>query len=994
MKKLLFILLLACTASAAQAQFPTKDSLVKFINKWIRNSAVDAFTNLRLNTALLGMVSQADSLGIKKVEVSGTTLRIITVGKDTFAVTLPGGGGGGTFTIAKNGIRSFADSIKLGGILTENTQIRTVNKKYSGPFRYLSISNTDSADDYYYSGLGTAPGDTIYDRANLYVSRGFGDSAIAQRQYGGAAQFQTRNTFNTTNKAFLSSSSPYFWPYGGAYSISQLFPPDTAYIRSSPYGATGSAFAGDFGIGQSSKYRIDVVSSTNIPYYPLAVYRSGIDYARSSDAFKREVYGNGMVNFLADWRSHQGTINSGTTEYGSYVQRHVGFMGYGTIIPHTSSPSKAKTLAVSTVDTFAHFWARPAYTDFNEVKNGYGYVQEGTKDYNWYQGFTKLGGTMPGTATAQTHQVHIDSTLMVGKPYTSTSYMTLYNSQTGVTSMTGKYIRGLAALNEYVFDANTSIATSFMAAGDFRLALSAGSAQNTASNNSGVGANALVGRVLLRKKAGYTGTTTFEGGTTVNTSLAAIAATFDISGASTVGNENIGTGWFSAIRADVLLSSYNNLKNFVWLQTGGGQLNSLNSGIDTGYQIYMRPHNTTTIGVKYALYQAGAADTNWLAGPTRLVNLTTGTNTDSILVKNNGVIKAVAPSAFGGGGLNSSQVAAQIHDSLTANALTLDNANLGDTLMRQISPSQVQWKGLIAGAGIGRVVTDSTIRDSVVLTTNRIGVGVNGALGSYSSYQYNGTQVTQENAAPVHLISSTTTPSSTSGPALKLFSRDLPTASGHLLGSLEYGTRDGSTNDNVVAAIRAFSTQAFTAGSAEGTDLAFLTSTGGTMSEQMRIRGNGRFGVGTNAPAGSIGIRANSTGTPQINLTGGGALTTTPLAGSIEYIDDNFYQTNSTAVRGVLEKTRVNVSSAGTLTISNLYSDWVFSGTTTTWTLPAVSGNTNVKIYIKNRGSGNITLNSNAGGNDIYNTSAVNTFSITPGQAFILVNDGTYWLVE
>jgi lysophospholipase L1-like esterase len=80
-------------AGTASAQFPTKDSLIQFINKWIRNSAVDAFTNLRLNTALIGIVNQADSARIKKVEVSGTTLRIITIGKDTFSVTLPGSGG-------------------------------------------------------------------------------------------------------------------------------------------------------------------------------------------------------------------------------------------------------------------------------------------------------------------------------------------------------------------------------------------------------------------------------------------------------------------------------------------------------------------------------------------------------------------------------------------------------------------------------------------------------------------------------------------------------------------------------------------------------------------------------------------------------------------------------------------------------------------------------------------------------------------------------------
>jgi len=89
----------------------------------------------------------------------------------------------------------------------------------------------------------------------------------------------------------------------------------------------------------------------------------------------------------------------------------------------------------------------------------------------------------------------------------------------------------------------------------------------------------------------------------------------------------------------------------------------------------------------------------------------------------------------------------------------------------------------------------------------------------------------------------------------------------------------------------------------------------------------------------------------------------------------------------------VAVSSAGTLTLGNSHS-YVFSGTTTTWTLPSVSGNTGVIYFIKNRGSGNITLNSSAGGNDIYDTSATSTITIAAGASKILQNDGSFWLAE
>lgn len=86
------------------------------------------------------------------------------------------------------------------------------------------------------------------------------------------------------------------------------------------------------------------------------------------------------------------------------------------------------------------------------------------------------------------------------------------------------------------------------------------------------------------------------------------------------------------------------------------------------------------------------------------------------------------------------------------------------------------------------------------------------------------------------------------------------------------------------------------------------------------------------------------------------------------------------------------VSSAGTLTIGSSIV-YIFSGTTTTWTLPAVSGTTGRVYFLKSRGSGNITLNSNSG-SEIYDTAAQTGITIIPGQAIILISDGTYWTVN
>jgi len=88
------------------------------------------------------------------------------------------------------------------------------------------------------------------------------------------------------------------------------------------------------------------------------------------------------------------------------------------------------------------------------------------------------------------------------------------------------------------------------------------------------------------------------------------------------------------------------------------------------------------------------------------------------------------------------------------------------------------------------------------------------------------------------------------------------------------------------------------------------------------------------------------------------------------------------------------VSAAGTLTLKQ-GNDYVFNGTTTTWTLPAISANVigrQNRILIKNIGSGAITLNT-ASGNTLYTTAATNTITINAGAACELLPDGTYNLV-
>jgi hypothetical protein len=117
----------------SRAQFPSTDSLHKYNNHWIRNSAVEAFSQLRLNTLLHGMIDWIDSAGL----ITGDTLFVVPggsngngdtgsiryndtlfifeVSKDTLWIPL--------LLYAHNGLTKNLDSVRLGGTLDRATTI-------------------------------------------------------------------------------------------------------------------------------------------------------------------------------------------------------------------------------------------------------------------------------------------------------------------------------------------------------------------------------------------------------------------------------------------------------------------------------------------------------------------------------------------------------------------------------------------------------------------------------------------------------------------------------------------------------------------------------------------------------------------------------------------------------------------------------------------------------------------------------------------------------
>lgn len=161
----------------------------------------------------------------------------------------------------------------------------------------------------------------------------------------------------------------------------------------------------------------------------------------------------------------------------------------------------------------------------------------------------------------------------------------------------------------------------------------------------------------------------------------------------------------------------------------------------------------------------------------------------------------------------------------------------------------------------------------------------------------------------------------------------------------------------------------------------------------------GNVGIGTATATARLHLPAGSAtaGTAPLKLTGG-ALNTTPEAGAIEFGTTTYgtpFATTGSGGRGPVQVNIVGTTATGTLTIDPLVTNkLIFTGTTTTWTIATpATWSPGTTIWIKNRGSGNITLNTASTSNEIYSTSAVNTLSIAPGQSYMLVSDATYWNV-
>lgn len=123
MKKIVFFLfLLFSLTSQAQNKFPSVDSLQNYTYRYVKNSSVESFTNLRLQNILIGLSQMVDTLRnagyVDSIWIGADDTLKYRIGNTTFKVGKISGGGSSDSTIFATRYWSSTQYQPIGQYLT------------------------------------------------------------------------------------------------------------------------------------------------------------------------------------------------------------------------------------------------------------------------------------------------------------------------------------------------------------------------------------------------------------------------------------------------------------------------------------------------------------------------------------------------------------------------------------------------------------------------------------------------------------------------------------------------------------------------------------------------------------------------------------------------------------------------------------------------------------------------------------------------------------
>jgi len=230
------------------------------------------------------------------------------------------------------------------------------------------------------------------------------------------------------------------------------------------------------------------------------------------------------------------------------------------------------------------------------------------------------------------------------------------------------------------------------------------------------------------------------------------------------------------------------------------------------------------------------------------------------------------------------------------------------------------------------------------------------------------------------------------------------TANGQNIGLLAF--LDNTTRNAQIGVQRATSTST--------ADMMFYTNAGAGIIERLRITSLGKLSVANTLPGddtinfanlsatgygmsvigGSGSLYSftarNYVSTPLFTVLGSGVINAASRANFLGATDNALFSLNSGGTLYTVGfSPTATASSTNTLTLTTGTTTWIYTGTgTATWTLPNPSGNNQI-YWIKNAGTGIITLNAYSGTNIINNAAAsVSSITIAVGSTAVIAQDG------
>ena len=176
MKKIIALLglVIFLTNVKAQTGFPSTDSLHRYNNRYIRHSAVEAFSNLRLNTLLHGIISWIDTARAEGTGEGSTVIGVDTIYKLNDS-TIRYRRNGVTYNVTlsslygvRNGLTKYGGVIGFGGTLEDDTTFLDFNSNKlifeTGVFIHADGDYVDQISPYnIFNSNGTYLQSSLYD---------------------------------------------------------------------------------------------------------------------------------------------------------------------------------------------------------------------------------------------------------------------------------------------------------------------------------------------------------------------------------------------------------------------------------------------------------------------------------------------------------------------------------------------------------------------------------------------------------------------------------------------------------------------------------------------------------------------------------------------------------------------------------------------------------------------------------------------------------------